>query len=51
MLMLIHEEASNLDELPMNQRAPLLTSQARNVQRQSFGLFDNIIMVLDVIMY
>ena len=30
MLMLIHEEASNLDELPMNQRAPVLTSQARN---------------------
>ena len=31
MLMQIHEEASKLDELPMNQRAPLLTSQARNV--------------------
>ena len=27
----IQEEASKLDELPMNERAPLLTSQARNV--------------------
>ena len=31
MLKHIHEEALKLDELPMNQRAPLLTSQARNV--------------------